>query len=97
MEGDLERRAATTTCVPQSQNLHEAGANAIAEVIITNSCEMQAPYTLGARARNRRTDARLCAQKQKNLREILVEGFWCKIAIFVPPLGRAIDLSLCAL
>ena len=96
MEGDLERRAAATTCVPQSQNLHHTCANAVEEVI-RNSCEMQAPHTLSMRARSRPTDARFGAQKQKSLRKILIEGFWCKIAIFIPPFCGAIDLSLCAL
>ena len=69
--------------------------NTIVEMI-TNPGEMQPPYAFPTRVQDGRADARLRAQKQKSLREILIEGFWCKIAIFVPPPRGPINLALCA-
>lgn len=37
-------------------------------------------------------DARLGAQKRKSLREILVEGFWCKWAVLIPLCGGPVNL-----
>jgi hypothetical protein len=56
---------------------------------------MQAPHALRTCAYDRRAYARLGTKKRKSLREILVEGFRWTIAIFVPPTGGAVDLSLC--
>ena len=89
-------RYAATARVPQSKNLYKVASNAIVEVI-TNPREMQASHALRTRAYDRRANARLRGQKQESLREILVEGFRSTIAIFIPPVGGAIDLSLCPL
>jgi hypothetical protein len=39
-------------------------------------------------------DARLSAQKRKSLREVLIEGFWRKRPIVIPPYGSPINLRL---
>ena len=78
--------------MPKCEHLNVAAANTIVEVI-TNPGEMQPPYAFRTCVQDGRADARLRAQKQKSLREILIEGFWCKIAIFVPPLRGPINLG----
>jgi hypothetical protein len=81
--------------MPKGKHLNPIAADAVVEVI-TNPGDMQTPYTLRTRVQYRRADARLRAQKQESLREILVEGFRGNIAIFVPPPSRPINLGLCA-
>ena len=92
----LERWLATATRVPKSEHDNLRTTNPVIAVI-TNPREMQTSYALCAGGGHWRPDARFRGQKQESLREILVEGFRCKIAIFVPPLCGPIYLGLCAL
>jgi hypothetical protein len=76
--------------VPKRDYLDLTTANAVVEMV-PNSGQMQTPDSLYAWAWNWRADQGLCAQKQESLREILVEGFRCKIAMLIPPLGGPVN------
>ncbi len=95
MDGELERRPATATRMPERKHLNVTAAETIVEVI-TNPREMQTPYTFHTGVQNRRANTGLRAQKRESLREILVEGFRYNITIFVPPLSGPINLCPCA-
>jgi hypothetical protein len=82
--------------VPKGEYFNLTGADTIVEVI-TNPSEMQTPYAFRTSVQHARANARLCAQKQERLRQILIEGFGRKIAILVPPLSGPVNLGLCAL
>ncbi len=69
--------------MPKGEHLNVTAANTVIDVI-TNPGEMQTPYAFRACVQDRRANARLRTQKQKSLREILIEGFRCKIAILGP-------------
>lgn len=56
--------------------------------------KMQALHPWGTCIRHGDADARLGAQKRKSLREVLVEGFWRKWAIVIPPCGGPVNLRL---
>ena len=81
--------------MPKGKHVNLNSVDAIVEVI-TNLGEMQAPDTSNRGAQDQRANARLRAQWEKSLREILIKGFGCEIAIFVPPLSGPINMGLCA-
>src|SRR5438132_8326859 len=92
----LQRRPTNTTRMPKGEYFNLTTADTIVEVI-ANPGEMQTPYAFRTSVQHARANARLCAQKQERLRQILIEGFGRKIAILVPPLSGPVNLSLCAL
>jgi hypothetical protein len=92
---ELQRRLATATRVPKGEYFNPTAADPIVEMI-TNPGEMQTPYAFRTSMQHARPNARLCAQKQECLRQILIEGFGRKIAISVPPLSGPVNLGLCA-
>jgi hypothetical protein len=89
----LQRRPGTATRVPKGEHFNLTTADAIVEMV-TNPGEMQTPYAFRTGMQQKRTNARLRAQKQESLREVLIEGFGRDVAILVPPPSGPINLRL---
>jgi hypothetical protein len=81
--------------MPERDNFDRTTPNAIVEVV-TNPGEMKTTEPAHPSAREGRTDQRLGAQQQKGLRDIVIEGLRCEIAVLIPPMSGPLDLTLCA-
>lgn len=82
--GDYDRRSATATGVPETQDLNLLIANSIVEVV-TESCEVQTSHPSGTGVCDWCTNAGFHAQQGKCLSEVFVEGAWRKRSMLVPP------------